>query len=65
MTKLESNLKDGMFCSAVAMLIPEVWLRFFGLRQQAEKQDKAEPYVCISDFVAPKESGLWRAIHSQ
>ncbi|GLI63553.1 hypothetical protein VaNZ11_006404 [Volvox africanus] len=28
-----------------------------GLRQQAEK-DGAEPYYCISDFVAPKGSGL-------
>ena len=29
---------------------------FYGLRQQAEK-DSAEPYLCISDFVAPRGSG--------
>lgn len=31
--------------------------KFYGLRQQAEK-DTEEPYYCISDFVAPRESGL-------
>jgi len=31
--------------------------KFYGLRQQAEK-DGDEPYMCVSDFVAPKESGL-------
>eukprot|EP00884_Botryococcus_braunii_P010648 jgi/Botrbrau1/19585/Bobra.0035s0068.1 len=31
--------------------------KFFGLRQQAEK-DNDEPYMCISDFIAPKESGV-------
>ncbi|EFJ51715.1 vitamin B12 dependent methionine synthase [Volvox carteri f. nagariensis] len=31
--------------------------RLAGLRQQAEK-DGVEPYYCISDFVAPKGSGL-------
>ena len=30
---------------------------FHGLRQQAEKE-KPEPYLCISDFIAPKETGL-------
>ena len=31
---------------------------FFGLRQQAEKDsDSTEPYYCLSDFIAPKESG--------
>ncbi|ELT98045.1 hypothetical protein CAPTEDRAFT_173307 [Capitella teleta] len=31
----------------------------FGLRQQAEKDSaSSEPYYCLSDFVAPKESGL-------
>lgn len=29
-----------------------------GLRQQAEKLDHSEPYLCLSDFVAPKESGI-------
>lgn len=29
-----------------------------GLRQQAEKMDASEPFLCLSDFVAPKESGI-------
>eukprot|EP00055_Hartaetosiga_balthica_P013267 m.67259 g.67259 ORF g.67259 m.67259 type:complete len:1255 (+) comp8212_c0_seq1:37-3801(+) len=29
-----------------------------GLRQQAEKLDKSEKFFCISDFVAPKETGI-------
>eukprot|EP00048_Salpingoeca_helianthica_P021694 m.13842 g.13842 ORF g.13842 m.13842 type:complete len:1244 (-) comp6297_c0_seq2:195-3926(-) len=29
-----------------------------GLRQQAEKLDASEPYACLSDFVAPRESGI-------
>lgn len=32
--------------------------RFFGLRQQAEKENDTEPYMCISDFIAPKASGV-------
>ena len=32
--------------------------RFFGLRQQAEKEANDEPYLCLSDFVAPKGSGV-------
>jgi hypothetical protein len=32
--------------------------KFFGLRQQAEKDGDNEPYMCVSDFVAPKGSGL-------
>jgi len=30
---------------------------FFGLRQQAEK-DSDDPYACMSDFIAPKETGV-------
>jgi len=30
---------------------------YYGLRQQAEK-DSDDPYACISDFIAPKETGL-------
>lgn len=30
--------------------------RFHGLRQQAEKDDP--PYFCLSDFIAPRESGV-------
>lgn len=30
---------------------------FYGLRQQAEK-DNDEPYMCISDFIAPEASGV-------
>ena len=32
--------------------------RLFGLRQQAEKMDPMDPYWCIADMVAPKESGV-------
>lgn len=35
----------------------QVATKFFGLRQQAEK-DNEEPYHCVSDFVAPKGSGI-------
>jgi 5-methyltetrahydrofolate--homocysteine methyltransferase len=31
--------------------------QFHGLRQQAEKEDK-EPYYCLSDFIAPRETGI-------
>ena len=27
---------------------------FHGLRQQAEKDNSKEPYICLSDFIAPK-----------
>ena len=33
-----------------------MWYRFHGLRQQAEKDDP--PYFCLSDFIAPRESGV-------
>lgn len=37
----------------------EILAVFHGLRQQAEKEPGVEdPYACLSDFVAPKESGL-------
>ncbi|MBN3297059.1 methionine synthase [Amia ocellicauda] len=33
--------------------------KFFGLRQQAEKDSSSsEPYYCLSDFVAPRQSGI-------
>eukprot|EP00877_Chromochloris_zofingiensis_P009669 jgi/Chrzof1/4956/Cz15g06080.t1 len=35
----------------------EVKCKFFGLRQQAEKEGD-EPYMCVSDFIAPKGSGV-------
>ncbi|KAJ3394537.1 hypothetical protein HDU92_006813 [Lobulomyces angularis] len=32
---------------------------FYGLRQQAEKDaDNDEPYYCLSDFIAPKETSI-------
>ena len=32
---------------------------FYGLRQQAEKEPGVDdPYVCLSDFVAPLETGI-------
>ena len=33
-----------------------VCYRFHGLRQQAEKDDP--PYFCLSDFIAPRDSGV-------
>ncbi|MEW5298859.1 MAG: hypothetical protein WDW36_001936 [Sanguina aurantia] len=36
----------------------EVRGKLFGLRQQAEKESKTEPYSCLSDFIAPKASGI-------
>lgn len=37
----------------------EVAAVFYGLRQQAEKEPGAEdPYACLSDFIAPLETGL-------
>ena len=35
---------------------PKVGCRFHGLRQQAEKDDP--PYFCLSDFIAPRDSGV-------
>lgn len=35
----------------------EVQAVFYGLRQQSEKETD-EPYYCLSDFVAPKETGM-------
>lgn len=35
----------------------EVVARFHGLRQQAEKESD-EPYYCLSDFVAPRSTGM-------
>lgn len=32
----------------------KVIAKFCNLRQQAEKKDKTKPYICLSDFVAPK-----------
>ncbi|XP_062383088.1 methionine synthase [Sardina pilchardus] len=32
---------------------------FYGLRQQAEKDSTSpDPYLCLSDFIAPKDSGV-------
>ncbi|KAG0238891.1 hypothetical protein BGW42_000052 [Actinomortierella wolfii] len=37
----------------------KVIAKFYGLRQQAEKEKEAtDKYLCLSDFVAPKESGI-------
>jgi len=32
--------------------------RFYTLRQQVLKEDKNEPYMAMSDFIAPKSSGI-------
>ncbi|KAK9815486.1 hypothetical protein WJX72_004510 [[Myrmecia] bisecta] len=36
----------------------QVQAKFHGLRQQAEKDSPDEPYLCLSDFIAPKASGV-------
>ena len=36
----------------------EVKAKFYGLRQQAEKDSDEEKYACISDFIAPKDSNV-------
>ncbi|KAJ3055529.1 hypothetical protein HK097_010216 [Rhizophlyctis rosea] len=37
----------------------EVVATFYGLRQQAEKDSEAtDPYLCLSDFVAPKSTSI-------
>lgn len=35
----------------------EVRARFHGIRQQAEKESD-EPYMCVSDFIAPRDTGM-------
>jgi 5-methyltetrahydrofolate--homocysteine methyltransferase len=35
----------------------EIVGRFHGLRQQAEKET-SDPYMCISDFIAPRDTGI-------
>jgi 5-methyltetrahydrofolate--homocysteine methyltransferase len=35
----------------------EIKTKFYGLRQQAEKETE-EPYMCVSDFIAPKSSSV-------
>lgn len=37
--------------------LAQVAARFHGLRQQAEK-DAGEPYFCVSDFIAPRSTGM-------
>lgn len=32
--------------------------RLCGLRQQAEKDNRDEPHLCLSDFIAPLSSGV-------
>lgn len=32
--------------------------RYHGLRQQGEKDDGSDPYLCLSDFIAPVDSGV-------
>lgn len=32
--------------------------RLCGLRQQAEKENKDDSYLCLSDFIAPLSSGI-------
>jgi len=36
----------------------EVIATFYTLRQQAQKEDNDQPYMAMSDFIAPKSSGI-------
>ena len=35
----------------------EILAKFHGLRQQVEKEND-DPYACISDFIAPRDTGI-------
>lgn len=62
-TKMRLDKKKQVNSFNLSRYCPPVYVfvyslaRFFGLRQQAEKMDPTDPYMCISDFVAPAESG--------
>jgi 5-methyltetrahydrofolate--homocysteine methyltransferase len=36
----------------------EIAAKYFTLRQQAQKEDKEQPYMALSDFIAPQGSGV-------
>ncbi|CAL8106852.1 unnamed protein product [Orchesella dallaii] len=67
-SSLEANGVVGFFpCNSkdddILVFSPELGINsepiavLHGLRQQAEKEVSEEPYLCLSDFIAPVESG--------
>ncbi|XP_059981725.1 methionine synthase isoform X3 [Lagenorhynchus albirostris] len=48
-----------LYAEGVAPQAVEPIATFYGLRQQAEKDSaSADPYLCLSDFIAPLHSGI-------
>jgi 5-methyltetrahydrofolate--homocysteine methyltransferase len=59
-TSLQCRAVIGLFPAYARgddIILPEADVTFYGLRQQAEKASD-EPFACISDFVAPEQSGV-------
>lgn len=52
----EPFLLPPRFCTTAAVQRLCILFRLHGLRQQAEKDDP--PYFCLSDFIAPRDSGV-------
>lgn len=52
----EGALQQDQQCNLNNLHV-QVVARFHGLRQQAEKESD-EPYYCLSDFVAPRSTGM-------
>ncbi|KAL8185845.1 UNVERIFIED_CONTAM: hypothetical protein K2H54_058977, partial [Gekko kuhli] len=54
------SIQDDIYLYANdEMMSPEPIAKFYGLRQQAEKDPAStDPYYCLSDFIAPRESGV-------
>ncbi|XP_062330688.1 methionine synthase [Osmerus eperlanus] len=48
-----------VYASDATALCSQPVAKFHGLRQQAEKDSSSsDPYLCLSDFVAPRDSGV-------
>ncbi|XP_046888269.1 methionine synthase [Hypomesus transpacificus] len=48
-----------VYASDATTLCSQPVAKFHGLRQQAEKDSSSsDPYLCLSDFVAPRDSGV-------
>uniref|UniRef100_A0A8C5MV13 Methionine synthase n=1 Tax=Leptobrachium leishanense TaxID=445787 RepID=A0A8C5MV13_9ANUR len=48
-----------LYADEECVLSSEPIATFFGLRQQAEKDSAStDPYYCLSDFIAPRDSGV-------
>ncbi|OXB59194.1 hypothetical protein ASZ78_007399 [Callipepla squamata] len=55
------SVQDDIYLYAVEEAVgsSEPIAKFYGLRQQAEKDSACtDPYYCLSDFIAPLESGI-------